>query len=155
MSLLRQFHMKDLSASKAVWQQDDVLCQKLLLSERGEWKMLQHRNPTGKKGGWQGLVREAAACFCGSAEGWVSLHCPPAQQLLGLSTREALAHRAPSALAASFSTCCGPAWPSLIPSSCQILLSFLCSFPTMLSLKFTLFYFKTKLLCDTRRTNLL
>lgn len=42
--------MKDLSASKVVWQQDDVLCQKLLLSERGEWKMLQHQNPIGKKG---------------------------------------------------------------------------------------------------------
>jgi len=125
-SLLRQFHMKDLSASKAVWQQDDVLCQKLLLSERGEWKMLQHRNPTGKRGGWQGLVREAAACFCGSAEGWVSLHCPPSQLLLGLSTGEALAHPAPSALTASVSTSLAITHSFLVPDPAvlSVLLSY-------------------------------
>lgn len=38
--LLKQFQMKYLSASKASWQQGGhVLCQKLLLSKRGEWEM--------------------------------------------------------------------------------------------------------------------
>lgn len=122
--------MKDVSASKAVWQQDDVLCQKLLLSERGEGKMSQHRNPMGKKGRWQGLVREAAARFCGSAGGWVTLQCSPAQLLLGLSAGGEPTHLSPLTLQ-----------PQPLPAAALLprAASFLCSFPTMLSLKFTLF----------------